>query len=197
MYQIRSLWDAVQHYEINHNLKWLCSHIFICSAVLWKYPWQDVNQVWGWRYRYNDLMILFISPTFGTWYKAPGRTWWRQQMETFPALLARSFTGHRWIPLTKASDAELPDVFFDLCLNKLLSKQLWGWWFETPSCSLWRHCNVNVWGVLNHILKVCYFFRRYNSLILVHWRGQMSMVVFYEYRRTLDVTSMVQWNMLV
>ena len=26
-------------------------------------------------------------------------------------------------------------------LNKRLSKQLWGWWFETPSRSLWRHCN--------------------------------------------------------
>ena len=22
-----------------------------------------------------------------------------------------------------------------------LSKQSWGWWFETPSRSLWRHCN--------------------------------------------------------
>ena len=27
-------------------------------------------------------------------------------------------------------------------LNKRLSKQLWGWWFETPSRPLWRHCNV-------------------------------------------------------
>ena len=34
------------------------------------------------------------------------------------------------------------DVFFDLRLNKQLSKQSWGWWFETPSRSLWRHCNV-------------------------------------------------------
>ena len=33
------------------------------------------------------------------------------------------------------------DVFFDLCLNKRLSKQPWGWWFETPSWSLWRQCN--------------------------------------------------------
>ena len=50
------------------------------------------------------------------------------------------FTGHRWIPRIKASDAGF-DVFFDLRLNKRLSKQLWGWWFETPSRSLWRHCN--------------------------------------------------------
>ena len=34
------------------------------------------------------------------------------------------------------------DVFFDLRLNKRLSKQPWGWWFETPSCPLWRHCNA-------------------------------------------------------
>ena len=34
-------------------------------------------------------------------------------------------------------------VFFDLRLNKRLSKQSWGWWFETPSHRLWRHCNVN------------------------------------------------------
>ena len=33
------------------------------------------------------------------------------------------------------------DVFFDLRLNKRLSKQPWGWWFETPAWSLWRHRN--------------------------------------------------------
>ena len=31
--------------------------------------------------------------------------------------------------------------FFYLCLNKRLSKQSWGWWFETLSRSLWRHRN--------------------------------------------------------
>ena len=33
------------------------------------------------------------------------------------------------------------DVFFDICPNKQLSKQSWGWWFEMPSHSLWLHCN--------------------------------------------------------
>ena len=32
-------------------------------------------------------------------------------------------------------------VFFDLLLNKRLSKQSWGWWFKTLSCPLWRHRN--------------------------------------------------------
>ena len=65
-------------------------------------------------------------------------TWWRHQMEKFSALLALC-AGNS--PVTKkASDAEF-DVFFDLRLNKWLSKQSWGWWFETLSCSSWCHCN--------------------------------------------------------
>ena len=35
------------------------------------------------------------------------------------------------------------DVFFDLRLNKRLSKQSKRQWFETPSRSLLRHCNVD------------------------------------------------------
>ena len=33
------------------------------------------------------------------------------------------------------------EVFFDLRLNKRLSKQWLGWWLETQSCSLRRHCS--------------------------------------------------------
>ena len=37
------------------------------------------------------------------------------------------------------------DVFLDLRPNKRLSKQSWGWWFETPSRPLWRHSNgINI-----------------------------------------------------
>ena len=64
-------------------------------------------------------------------------------METFSALLAL-FAGNS--PVTNEFSAQRPvtrifDVFFDLCLNDRSSKQSWGWWFETPSRSLWRHCN--------------------------------------------------------
>ena len=65
-------------------------------------------------------------------------SWWRHQMETFSALL--SICGPRWIPHTKASDAELW-YFFYLRLNKRLSKQSWGWWLETLSHPLWRQCD--------------------------------------------------------
>ena len=33
------------------------------------------------------------------------------------------------------------DVYFDLSLDKRLSKQSWGWWFETPPRLLWRQYN--------------------------------------------------------
>ena len=52
-------------------------------------------------------------------------------------LLCRELTGLRWIPRTKASD----DVFFDLHRIKRLSKHSRGWWSETLSHPLWRHCN--------------------------------------------------------
>ena len=67
----------------------------------------------------------------------------RHQMETFSALLAIC-TGNS--PVPGEFHAQRPvtrsfDVFFDLRLNKRLSKQSWGWWFETLSCPLWRHWN--------------------------------------------------------
>ena len=77
---------------------------------------------------------------------SPGKlanSWWRHQMETFSALLALcagnslvtgEFSSQR--PVTRSFD-----VFFDLRLNKRLSKQSWGWWLETLSCPSWRHCN--------------------------------------------------------
>ena len=65
-------------------------------------------------------------------------TWWRHQMETYSALLAiragNSFPAQS--PVTWSFD-----VVFDLRLNTRLSKQPWGWWFETPPWSLWRQCN--------------------------------------------------------
>ena len=70
-------------------------------------------------------------------------TWWHHQMETFSALLALC-AGNS--PITGEFPSQRPvmrsfDVFFDLCLNKQLSKQSWGWWLDTPSRSSWHHCN--------------------------------------------------------
>ena len=70
--------------------------------------------------------------------------WWRHQMETFSALLAIC-AGNS--PVPGEFPAQRPvtqsfDVFFDLRLNKRLSKQSWRWWFETPSGPLWRRSNA-------------------------------------------------------
>ena len=71
-------------------------------------------------------------------------SWWCHQMETFSELLALC-AGNS--PVTGRFPSQRPmtrsfDVVFDLRLNKRLSKQSWGWWFETLSRALWRHRNA-------------------------------------------------------
>ena len=65
-------------------------------------------------------------------------------METFSALLAIC-AGNS--PVSGEFPLQRPvarsfNVFFDLRLSKRLSKQSWGWWFETLPWPLWPHCNV-------------------------------------------------------
>ena len=69
---------------------------------------------------------------------------WRHQMEIFSALLAIC-AGNSPVPgefPTQRPATRSFDVFFDLRLNKRLSKQWCGWWFETPSGPFWHHRNV-------------------------------------------------------
>ena len=66
--------------------------------------------------------------------------------------LCAEFTGHRWIPRTTASDAELWG-FYDLRLNERLSKQWWSWWYETPSrplCLMIKYSRVT-WKVVVNV----------------------------------------------
>ena len=65
-------------------------------------------------------------------------------MESFSAFLAIC-AGNS--PVAGKFPAQRPvtlgfDAFFDLRLNKRLSKQSWDWWFETLSRQLWRHSNA-------------------------------------------------------
>ena len=96
------------------------SYIVVIPIVLW----------------YGHVLPLSVNNT---------NTWWRHQMKTFFALLALC-AGN--LPVTGEFPSQRPvtrsfDVFFDLRLNKRLSKQSWGWWFQTPSWSFWHHCNVH------------------------------------------------------
>ena len=54
---------------------------------------------------------------------------------------ASLFTCQQGMPGRPSPSRHKLYLSFDLCLNKRLSKQSWGWWFETPLCVLWRHCN--------------------------------------------------------
>ena len=71
--------------------------------------------------------------------------WWRHQMETFSALLAIC-AGNSPVPGDFPHKGQWRGVllFSDLRLNKRLSKQSWGWVFETISRPLWRHRNDSI-----------------------------------------------------
>ena len=72
-------------------------------------------------------------------------SWWRHQKETFPHNWPFVRGIHRSPVNSPHKDQWRGALMFsliDLRLNKRLSKQSWGWWFETLLCPLWRHCNV-------------------------------------------------------
>ena len=88
---------------------------------------------------------ILVSGRLQPWYwPDPCLPWWRHQMETCSALLTIC-AGNS--PVLCEFPAQRPvmwsfGVFFDLRLNKRLSKQSWGWWFETLPRPFWRHSNV-------------------------------------------------------
>ena len=93
-------------------------------------------------------------------------------MEIFSALLALcagnspvngEFPSQR--PVTRSFD-----VLFDLRLNKQLNKWSWGWWFETPSRSLWRHCNEDIFSPL--------YFQQHHALLQLTAYCSCYMMVF-------------------
>ena len=73
-------------------------------------------------------------------------SWRRHQMEIFSALLDL-LSGIHQSPVSSLHKGQWRWVlmFPVICaLNKRLSKQSWGRFFETPTGSLWRHCNVSL-----------------------------------------------------
>ena len=88
----------------------------------------STSEISSWVCPFNLMWILIVKP------------WWRHQMKAFSALL-NICAGNSPVPgefLAQRPVTRSFDVFSDLRLNKSMSKQWWGWWFETL---LWRHCN--------------------------------------------------------
>ena len=102
--------------------------------------------------------------------------------------LCREFTGPGEFPAQRPVTRSF-DVLFDLHLNKRLSKQPWGWWFETPPWSLWRQCNgYKQMGYLYiHIAPYTIGFSRWQlceslvRLLVVEYVLLVSMIYFYHF----------------
>ena len=103
--------------------KHIALHCLTCYICL------SFNTSSGGRFgnRYHQIFWKNI-----TQYQQYKYTWWRHQMETFSALLALC-AGNS--PVSCEFPSQRPvmrsiDVFFQLCPNKRLSKQSWGWHFD-------------------------------------------------------------------
>ena len=126
----------------------LRTNVFHRQILAWQYkrlrhPWigSEISREckrWHKRPVVYDDSIQYV-PSSNLWFSP----WWRHQTEIFSALLALC-AGNS--PVSGEFPAQRPvtrnfDVFLDLRLNKRLSKQSCGWWFETQSRFLWSQCN--------------------------------------------------------
>ena len=90
----------------------------------------------------NQDFHCWVSPVCFKGQCSPILWLWHHHMETIAMLLALSVGNS---PATSEFSSQRPvmrsfDVFFHLHLKWCLSKQWWGWWFETPS----PHYDLNV-----------------------------------------------------
>ena len=116
----------------------------------------DVEYQYACIFHFNDVIISAMAGEFPAWrasYAENVSIWWRQSVSNqFGTMLSnKQFlqSGHdnhddviKWkhLPRNCAVPVNSPhkgqwrnfDVFFDLRMNKRLSKQPWGWWFGTP-----------------------------------------------------------------
>ena len=67
------------------------------------------------------------------------------------------------------------DVFFDLRVNKRLSKQSWGWWFETLARPLWPHRNALFWRNVCWILLIWFMCGSWliGVIMMASWNGNI------------------------
>ena len=142
--------SSVKWYKSQHSLKWICRHfdeivtscIKNCNATI-SYAASDENSVtMTLSFQYSNghdstLFRLWIA-------KDSSQLMMTSSNRNISALLSLC-AGNP--PVTGDFLAQRPmtrsfDIFFDLRLNKRLTKQTWGGWFEMSTHPLWRHCNA-------------------------------------------------------
>ena len=120
----------------------LCINDTIYSSTIWNTYDKILNKIFKFLCSFKWYNLIF------TWYLWNATHTLKVSMTTssngnifcITGPLCGEFTSPGEFPTQKPVTRSF-DVFFDLRLNKRLSKQPWGWWFEMPSWSLWRQCN--------------------------------------------------------
>ena len=110
--------------DVNMTIPWICLYTLLPQYKLyhavipsWCLPctsrWQLPRALFK-IVCVRNLESYFHEIPSGSHYRQYGMIWWCHQMETFFRVTGHwcgEFTGDRWIPLTKASNAELWCVF--------------------------------------------------------------------------------------
>ena len=155
----------------------LCRLIQLAMKHTWKWLWilgsllqcLKINQIHFFQtrdypkhaeYYVAKIEWLPLHPMLFSYKQYDFNPWKRHQSDAFPLLLVIC-AGN--LPITGEFLALRPVtrryyVFFDLRLNKRLSKPSWGWLFETPSHQLWCHYNEHS-GL--HV--------QYQAMVLKNW----------------------------
>ena len=135
-------------WQISHNAQFcnkMCTYVHI-SVTKWCTLGYEHGALWDLGNSTIRVPPRHMTSSNGNIYRVTGH-------------LCGEFTGDRWIPAHRPVTQSF-DVFFGLHLTKPLSKQLWGWWFETPPFLLWRHrtyWSAKSWS-LTAILQLSHLF---------------------------------------
>ena len=143
------IWNIAQKSKRACIYTMVCSKLDYCASV-WNPHLNKHTEILQRVNRRVNRLILMTMAGIEVWHQYFGTLVGRtlQAMKTssngnifrVTGPLCGEFTGPGEFPTQRPVTRSF-DVFFDLRLNKPLSKQSWGWWFETLSRSLWRHRN--------------------------------------------------------
>ena len=129
-----TFWKSIFKQQLGCRFDKVESFIFFTYVIIYVL----IYHIIFWLYRYF-LNIFYFSKYSCT------NIFHRRSLCTFHDVIKWNNFPRNWPFLRGILPSQRPvtrtfDVFFDLRLNKRLSKQSWGWRYETPLRPLWRHC---------------------------------------------------------